>query len=398
MPKALWMIIIGMALNVTASSFLWPLNSIYIHDTLGKSLTAAGLVLMANSFASVIGNLAGGILFDKIGGYKAIASGVAIMVFAAAGMVADHTWIPYILFLVLSGFGSGITFPAIFAMAGSVWKEGGRRAFNAVYVAQNAGVAAGSALGGLIAYYYSFDYVFIANGALYFLFLLLVLFGFKQIEAGRAVQTNIIAESGSRISRKSAIVLAVLCFGYFLCWMGYVQWQSTISAYTQEIGISLREYSFLWTVNGALIVLAQPLLSAAVKFFKTLQSQILFGMVFFIIAFACAAFAASFAGFMTAMVILTIGEMFVWPAVPAAASQLSPHGKEGFFQGIVNSTATAGRMIGPVLGGLLVDWRGMGMMFSVFIFLVLCAIASTVLYGKAAAKNSAGEQGPSLAQ
>ena len=392
------MIIIGMALNVTASSFLWPLNAIYIHDNLGKSLTAAGLVLMANSFASVIGNLAGGILFDKIGGYKAVASGVGIMFFAAAGMVYNHTWVPYILFLGLSGFGSGITFPAIFAMAGSVWKEGGRRAFNAVYVAQNAGVAAGSALGGLIVYYYSFDYVFIANGALYFLFLLLVLFGFKRIEASQAVQTNIIAESGSRISRKSATVLALLCFGYFLCWMGYVQWQSTISAYTQEIGISLREYSLLWTVNGALIVIAQPLFSAAVKFFKSLMSQLIFGMIFFIAAFTCAAFAGSLAGFMTAMVILTIGEMFVWPAVPAAASQLSPPGKEGFFQGIVNSTATAGRMIGPVLGGLLVDWQGMGMMFSVFIVLVLCAIASTVLYGKSAAKNSAAGQDPSIAQ
>ena len=43
MPRALWLLIIGMAVNVTGSSFLWPLNTIYIHDHLGKSLSVAGL-------------------------------------------------------------------------------------------------------------------------------------------------------------------------------------------------------------------------------------------------------------------------------------------------------------------------------------------------------------------
>ena len=40
-----------------------------------KSLTVAGLVLMINSFGMVIGNLLGGSLFDKLGGYKTILIG-----------------------------------------------------------------------------------------------------------------------------------------------------------------------------------------------------------------------------------------------------------------------------------------------------------------------------------
>ncbi len=59
-----------MALNITGSSFLWPLNTIYMKQELGKSLTVAGLVLMINSFGMVIGNLLGGSLFDKLGGYN----------------------------------------------------------------------------------------------------------------------------------------------------------------------------------------------------------------------------------------------------------------------------------------------------------------------------------------
>lgn len=71
-PKSVWWLVIGMALNITGSSFLWPLNTIYMKQELGKSLTVAGLVLMINSFGMVIGNLLGGSLFDKLGGYKTI--------------------------------------------------------------------------------------------------------------------------------------------------------------------------------------------------------------------------------------------------------------------------------------------------------------------------------------
>ena len=131
MPRALWLLVIGMAVNVTGSSFLWPMNAIYIHDHLDKSLTIAGLVLMLNSAASVTGNLFGGSLFDRIGGYKSVLLGITITVIALFGLTLWHDWPEYIFFLTLVGFGSGIVFPSMYAMAGSVWKEGGRKAFNA---------------------------------------------------------------------------------------------------------------------------------------------------------------------------------------------------------------------------------------------------------------------------
>ncbi|VEH80972.1 major facilitator superfamily transporter YttB [Bacillus licheniformis] len=65
MPRTLWLLVIGMFINVTGASFLWPLNTIYIHQHLGKSLTAAGFVLMLNSGANVLGNLFGDIYSIK---------------------------------------------------------------------------------------------------------------------------------------------------------------------------------------------------------------------------------------------------------------------------------------------------------------------------------------------
>lgn len=382
MPRNLWFIVIGMAINVTGASFLWPLNTIYLHEHLGKSLSVAGLVLMANAFATVIGNLIGGFLFDKIGGYRSIVAGTVITLSALIGLTINHDWPLYVVWLIIIGFGSGLIFPAMYAMAGTVWEEGGRRAFNAVYVAQNLGVAVGSALGGFVASF-SFDYIFIANTVMYIVFFLLVVLTYKNIESDAVANVNVIPQHQPIKSDRMLYALLVLCAGYLLCWVGYVQWTATISAYTQEIGVSLRQYSLLWTINGALIVLGQPFVNKFIyAFLKKVKLQMIVGMIIFMGSFAVAAFASDFSGFLTAMIILTIGEMLVWPAVPTIASELAPNGKEGFYQGIVNSTATAGRMIGPLLGGLLVDHYGMQMMFIVLMALFVVAIGTTLFYDK----------------
>jgi len=382
MPKKLWYIVIGMAIIVTGSSFLWPLNAIYLHDHLGKSLTVAGMVLTANAFATVIGNLTGGFLFDKLGGYLAILTGAIISLFSLVGLAINHEWPFYVVWLILMGFGSGLVFPAMFAMAGSVWKEGGRKAFNAVYIAQNLGVAIGSSLGGFIASY-SFDYIFIANAFMFSLFFLLVIFTYKNIQVEAVVTKHVLEEQAIPNNRRTIYALLILCSGYLLCWIGYVQWTATISTYTQELGISLTQYSLLWTINGALIVLGQPILNKFIySFMSKVKIQLILGMVIFMGSFAIAAFASNFAGFLTAMLVLTIGEMLVWPAVPTIASELAPKGKEGFYQGIVNSIATTGRMIGPLLGGFLVDQFGMSMMFIVLMALFVVAMGTTMIYDK----------------
>jgi len=382
MPKKLWYIVIGMAIIVTGSSFLWPLNAIYLHDHLGKSLTVAGMVLTANAFATVIGNLTGGFLFDKLGGYLAILTGAIISLFSLVGLAINHEWPFYVVWLILMGFGSGLVFPAMFAMAGSVWKEGGRKAFNAVYIAQNLGVAIGSSLGGFIASY-SFDYIFIANAFMFTLFFLLVIFTYKNVQVEAVVTKHVLEEQAIPNNRRTIYALLILCSGYLLCWIGYVQWTATISTYTQELGISLTQYSLLWTINGALIVLGQPILNKFIySFMSKVKIQLILGMVIFMGSFAIAAFASNFAGFLTAMLVLTIGEMLVWPAVPTIASELAPKGKEGFYQGIVNSIGTTGRMIGPLLGGFLVDQFGMSMMFIVLMALFVVAMGTTMIYDK----------------
>ncbi|WP_430790911.1 MDR family MFS transporter [Virgibacillus flavescens] len=383
MPKYIWLLAVATTINVTGASFLWPLNTIYMHNELGKSLAFAGFILMFNQGASIAGNLIGGILFDKISAFRTLLIGMSIAFSASVTLSFYHSIVPYSIMLVLIGFGAGMTWPVMFAMAGSVWPKGGRRAFNAIYVAQNLGVALGASIGGYIASI-SFRYIFIANAVFFALYLLIVLTAFRGMDKERDRQMHTtIFEQNMKIKNKSAFTaLLIICSGFLMCWIAYSQWQSTIASYTQDIGIGLEQYSMLWAINGFLIVLGQPLLKLVTDRVTSTKNQIYIGVSIIIIAFVITMFAEAFTLFAVSMVILTIGEMIVWPAIPTLANDLAPKGRAGFYQGFVNSVGAAGRMIGPLLGGIVVDLFNIQLLFFILIGLLVIPYLTTLLYDR----------------
>ncbi|WP_213423572.1 MDR family MFS transporter [Bhargavaea massiliensis] len=380
MPRSVWLLVIGMFVNTVGNSFIWPLNTIYMHDHLGKSLSVAGLVLMANSAAGIVGNMLGGFLFDRIGGYRSVLTGILISLVALVGLVFYHGWPHYVWLLALLGFGGGIVFPSMYAMVGTAWPEGGRKAFNSIYLANNAGVAIGPALAGFVASY-NIDYIFLANTVMYVLFLLIAAFAYRGFKIDPATHTSVIKEKRTIREKAPLYSLTIMLSGFFLTWLVYSQWTTTLSTHAIDLGISLGEYSLLWTINGALIVLGQPLIRPVIKRFEDrLKIQMFIGIVVFTSSFVVVGFAESFAMFVTSMVILTFGEMFVWPVIPTIANSLAPPGREGFYQGIVNSVSTGGRMIGPVVGGVLVDLHGIHVMLIILTSILSLAILTSLFY------------------
>lgn len=337
---------------------------------------------MANAGAGVIGNLLGGFLFDRLGGYKSILFGILLSILALMGLVFRHDWYPYIGFLIVLGFSGGIVFPSLYAMVGTVWPEGGRKAFNSIYLAQNVGVAIGPALAGFVASFH-IDYIFSANLIFYFLFFLIASIGYRKLEVSPDVHTDVVRVSFKIKERAPFYALLILTSVYLLTSLLYTQWSTTISTYALDLGVTLTQYSFIWTLNGLLIVAGQPLILPLLKKWEhRLKTQIIFGIVIFCIAFVLVSFAETYSMFIASMAILTFGEMIAWPAIPTIANQLAPKGKEGLYQGIVNSSATIGRMIGPFAGGLLVDLYGMQLMLLILTGLMSLSVIPTLLYDK----------------
>jgi predicted MFS family arabinose efflux permease len=246
-------------------------------------------------------------------------------------------------------------------LAGHLWPEGGRRAYNFIYVANNLGVALGTAIGGPLAQW-SFDAVFYGIAISYVMYLCLVWFVYRprlnvSLDASANRASCFLDEKHVKLSLPWGTI-ALLLAGFVTSWVIYVQWQCNISVYMKSLGFSLSSYSLLWTLNGLMIFLGQPVISRIVKMMPKLSTHMLIGVVSFATAYTFLLFWNDYVSFVAAMLIMTVGEMFMWPPVPAAIAQISAPERLGTLQGLVSGSATLGRMLGPVCGGLIYDHAG----------------------------------------
>lgn len=400
-PRLMWILALGGFVSTTGASFVWPLNTIYIHFVLGKPLTIAGLVLMLQAGAGLVGQLAGGALFDRFGGKAVMIAGL----FSAAGMLVViglvRVWPVYVAAMGILGASYGIVEPATNALVARAWPEGGRRGFNFLYVARNAGVAVGTAVGGIVAGF-SFAAAFLVNAAAALSYALLVLRFIPRrlpvsVSCAAGSDENAATRCGAgketdrpggepaarRPSRVFALAsLGLIALGVTFIWMSYAQWQAVISVYMRSLGYSLASYSVLWTINGVLIVVGQPLVLAVVRrWLRGLRAQMVSGTLLFAAAFALIWQHPQYEWFIAGMVILTLGEMLVLPALPAAVAELAPEGRLGLFQGVLGGATSAGRMLGPVGGGAMYDrWSPPGVLAAASL-LCLVAAGAFGLYG-----------------
>jgi len=377
-PRSLKVLLLAMLVNSTGMAFLWPLHTIYITQGMGKTLSEAGFVMMLHSGAEIIGSFLGGYLYDRIRGKRtlllAVLSSACFIFIISIGL----SWPVYILMMILLGLGIGTIFPPIYALAGVLWKEGGRKSFNLIYLVLNFGVAVGTALGGIVAQF-SFQYVFWVNGFTYLLFIFIVWIALDEPDPVYAAAEKKPVVDHPRPKKEvrpsqSFYSLFILCLGFMFCWVTYIQWQTSISTYIHQLGFPLSSYSALWTINGLLILLGQPLIQWLMARLKSpVKWQLLSGVIFFMLTFALLSQSQSYGGFVAGMVIMTIGEILIFPAVPAIADRLAPLDRRGMYQGLVSGAANVGRTIGPLLGGLLYD--GFGPLVLLYSCIFICGFA-----------------------
>lgn len=390
-PKQIWVLALAMVINTMGMSMLFPLNTLYIKNVLGGTIAAAGVILMIQQIFNIFGNVIGGWSYDKIGPKRTILTGILISIVLVFSLIFVSDISIYAIFLVLLGLSNGLIFPSIYAMAGALWPEGGRKTFNVIYVANNLGVAFGPIMGGL-AFQFIPRLIFVTYTITFLFFLLLILFGFKQADWERVRSSSAedtLTVVGNERTFKNRYInfapLMLLAFGFLIAWIPYSQWSVSIAVHINNIGIPYSQYTLLWTINGIVIVLGQPLIAFLTKrVLKTLRSQIYTGIIIHLLAFMVLYFNPFYyLGFVIAMFVITFGEMLAWPAVPTAAAELAPADKKGLYQGIVSSAGAGGRMFGVLLAGMLFDLIGI---YKIYIFMMLflsLALFIFMIFGRA---------------
>lgn len=363
-------LLVGVLITNTAMSFIWPLNTIYLHETLHKSLVIASLVLFFNQFATMLGSLIGGKLFDQWQPYYAILLGISLNIFALGGLIFLHTWPFYAILLILSGFANGISVTCENSLATRVKNRQSSYVFNLLYFAANFGLVFGTLTVGYILPL-GIGYVFALATSIQILFLLVA---YKKYNVARSVTENKRNFTGHK-GKMTSQILGVL-FLTLVCWLVYEQWQSNLSAYMVELGFPVKKYSLLWTLNAVLIVVFQPL----VTFFddwllKHLRGRLNLGALLLVNSFVILLlpFKHNYWLYLLSMCLLTLGEILLFPGVASFVDLAAPTNLTGYYQGKVQVFSALGKAIGPVFGALIIDNSNYEVLFLVCGVMVLGA-------------------------
>lgn len=365
-------LIYSLLLNA-GSAFLWPLVTVYMHNYLHKSLTLAGITLFLMSMFMVLGNYVGGLLFDRWSPYKTAIISVLISTIGIVTLIFAHDWPVFGIMLMFVGFGDGACLTLLNSYSATIKSRSTRTVFNILYMGTNLGVVIGTLLVGfLLAKGVTVVFTVATVFYLILFFITIVDFNVKFDQSASKKQ------NAGHVKGKLNWVVLLICLVVLTLYMAYALWESVLSVHMTSLGISFEKYSLLWTLNGIMIVILQPIANRIGSHFK-LSSQTYVGVALFGLSFLALSFAQEYSAFVVVMITTTLGEIIGFPGIPAWIDTLSTPEQRGTYQGMFNVFVSAGRAIGPVYGGLLLQHSTYQVLFTssaalIMFFLVLLMI------------------------
>jgi len=218
-------------------------------------------------------------------------------------------------------------------------------------VALNLGWAVGPAAGGYLATFLPYAWLFGVAALitiLGFLFVLLFLRESFQKTSKQTVSPGILSVARDR----TFLIFTGLSF---LVLLVAGQMMSTLSIFSVDrMGFSTAQYGLLLTVNGLVVILFQYPVARWVS--RMAKSKVLFfGSLLYGIGYLFFGWVGGFALAISAMVILTVGEIISSPVALSVVAGLSPEKHRGRYMGFYELSHTLGFTAGPLLGGLLLD-------------------------------------------
>lgn len=381
-PPQFWLLFWGMLVSTTGMSMIWPFLVVYISEELTLPLSTITSLISINAVMSLCSSLIAGSITDKIGRKWAMVISLAVNGIAFLLMIPANTYGHYAILMALRGAFRPLYRVGSDAMIADLVPADQRSdAYALTRLSKNVGVAMGPALGGVIvstSYGITFS---IAAGATIFFSILIALFAFETLpEAAREVQEKLFTNLKAYGEIFKDRVFSSFLAGFTLRQIsGSILWV-LLAAYAKEnYGVAENLYGLIPTTNALMVILLQLFVSR-----KTSQYSPLFimslGTFLYGVGVGSIALGTGFWGFLTSMVIVTLGELMVIPTASTYTANRASENMRGRYMSMLALTWGAGSMIGPLMGGFLNDnispasiWYGGGAVGIIgsLIFLVL---------------------------
>ncbi|MDO9300131.1 MAG: MFS transporter [Anaerolineales bacterium] len=382
-PRTFWIVIAITFIDRIGGSLLFPFFALYITSKFEVGMTDVGVLFAAFSVSSFVGSTIGGALTDRFGRKSIIMFGLIASSFStvAMGLIGSFQAFFFLAFFV--GILTDVAGPAHQAMIADILPEEKRAdGYGILRVAFNLSVVIGPAIGGILASR-SYLLLFLSDAAISLLTVILIAIFLPETkpeahpDAPKETMAGTFAGYG-QVFRNTAFMLFL--GAVMLQVFTYMNMNTALGVYLRnEHGTPESGYGLLLSINAAMVVLMQfPITRRITKYPPMLMMAA--GTFLYVIGFSMYGFVTTYAMFVVAMVILTVGEMVVSPVSQALVASFAPEEMRGRYMAVSGFSWAIPFAIGPYLAGLIMDgpkphllWYAAGLvgMLSTFAFLAL---------------------------
>lgn len=358
LPAAFRWLWTGRLINQLAG-FVVPFLAVYLADH-GMSDRLVGGISVGFGAGSFAGSTLGGFLSDLLGRRRVIVSGQLLVAFCTLLLVVEHAPLLIAAGVCGIGFFSAVPRPAQDALvADLVAPQHRRRAFSLLYWATNIGAAvaplAATGTTDLAA-------LFVLDATTTLVYAAVVLRAVPETRPPRTkraahLRTGRRRTGTSSRSRTPDRTLLLVLAAFFLLMVALDQYAVTLPLAMRGAGLSSRSYGLVLSLNAALVVLGQPVLTRLVDG-RPLAGVAAAGSLLVGSGFGLMVVTQALYGALASTVVWTAGEMLVGFTVPTLVAQLAPPQRRGTYQGLYQSTFALATVAAPSAGTLVLTSFG----------------------------------------
>ena len=360
-PRLFWIVVGVSFIDNFGRTLLFPFFALYITQKFNVGMTEAGIILGIFSLFGLFGGMVGGALTDRFGRKTLIIVG---LVFSAVttltfGLVTDIRYM-YALAVVVGLLGS-LSGPAHNAMIADVLPEEKRQeGFGVLRVVGNLAWFIGPSIGGIIANY-NFFYLFVLDALVSCVVAVLIFRYLPETKPQAKVETHMEKPEtiwqtvlGYRVALRDFAFMAFIVASIMML-IVYQQAYGSLSVYLRDVhDIHPQGYGFLMTASAITVVLFQFSVSRWLRG-RGPFLMMAFGTLFYMIGFTMFGLVSVYPLFISAIVIITIGEMIVMPVSQGLVANFAPEEMRGRYMAVFELSWALPSTVGPGLAGYILD-------------------------------------------
>lgn len=355
LPPAIWIHFSATLVNRMGTMAL-PFLVLYLTKDRGLSAESAGLMLGVYGVSGLLVTPFLGRLADRMGHVRMmktslLSSGIVLLAYPLARTPAAVAAATVLFALTAEAFRPA----SLSVLTDLVPPDQRKAAFAANRLAINLGMSVGPAVGGYLAEV-SFPSIFRVDGATTLLaWLVLTATGFKVVEHAAA------GGDGGGVRSRAGVANPRLL--YFLAASVplaavFFQHEGALPLdVVRDLGLKESAFGWMFTINTALIVLFEVRLNLATSHWSHRKSLTI-GSLFLACGFGAMAFCTTALPIAGTVVVWTIGEMILLPAMSNFVADLAPPDRRGEYMGLYSMSWGIAFALGPWLGTLVLERFG----------------------------------------